>query len=620
MTTPSNPTANQPEADLERILTVLRRRAVLIVACTLLTAVAAFGFSKQQTKEYTASASLVFKNGQLSQQVAGLAPVNGGETAAQQSTRVKLLELGPAAARTAKKLDHGITIGEVKSSVSISPQGESNVVDVSATTTSARRSAKIANAYAKQFVAAQANANRRYLAQARKLVEKQYSALSAEEQEEPQGLALLNRIQSLAILSSLRTGEAKLARSAAVPGGPSSPKVTRNTVLGALLGLLFGLSLAFLSERLNRRLREPEEAQEAFGLSLLGTVPESKAIMASNKGASAVELPFMENEAFRMLRSSLRYFNVDEDMRTILVTSYGAGVGKSTVAWNLARVAATGSRTVLVETDMRNPTIAAQHGLETGPGISEALTRQVGLDKAIQFKPIATDAGANGDGSAAPAMHVLTAGAQPPNPAELLESQVMEELLGQLRERYELVVIDTAPLGVVSDCFPLLRKVDGVVAVARMGRSTRDSVAQMRAQLDRLDAPALGIVANGLKLGRRARYGYGYYGTASRRSSRHPGKRAGAVRADSRSASTGRDAGPRARVERACSSCPSNLLVCSRENFAAAYDEQLWHVYGFFAYRIRCRAEAEDLTQQTFERALRAWATTIRAAPRSAPG
>ena len=546
-----NPTEGNPE-DLERILTVLRRRAFLIAACTLLTAAAAFGFSRQQTREYTATASIVFDNGQLGQQVAGLQPVNSGEAAVEKSTRVKLLELGPTATQTARKMNRlaaksrnkaegnrkkkesragaaEITPEEVKSSVSIAAQGESNVIDVSATTTSAKRSARLANTYAQSFVSTQVATNRRYFESAKEVVERQYEALSGEEREESQGLALLNRIQSLAILAKLNAGEAKLLRAASTPTSPSSPQVARNTVLGGILGLLLGLTLAFGLERTNRRLREPEEAQEAFGLPVLGTVPESRAINASNKGSAAVELPFRENEAFRMLRASLRYFNVDADMRTVLVTSFGAGVGKSTVAWNLARVAATGSRAVIVETDLRNPTIAGQHGLEPGPGLAEVLTRQTGLDAAVQFKPVATEASANGGGSEEPVLHAITAGAQPPNPAELLESEAMEELLGQLRERYTLVVIDTAPLGVVSDCFPLLRRVNGVVGVARMGLSTHDSVIRMREQLIHLDAPTLGIVANGLKLGRRGRrrYGYGHYGGYYDKPAERPGAETG---------------------------------------------------------------------------------------------
>jgi capsular exopolysaccharide synthesis family protein len=547
MTDKSTMQESADQGEFERVLRVLRRRAALIAFCTLLTAAAAFGFSKQQTKEYTATASLVFDSDQLSQQVAGLQPVSSSEAAVEKSTRVKLLELGPAARLTAREINRQaaksrrskkerregqkqkkgrqggkgaqsgkealtITPEQVKSSVSIAPQGESNVVDVSATTTSPKRSARLANTYAHSFVSTQVASNRKYFASASKAVERQYEALSAEEKEEPQGLALLNRIQSLAILAKLKTGEAKVLRVASAPTSPSSPKVAQNTILGGVLGLLLGLALAFLFERLNRQLREPEEAREAFGLPLLGTVPESKAIMASNEGATAAALPFIENEAFRMLRASLRYFNVDEDLRTVLVTSHDAGVGKTTVAWNLARVAATSSRAIVVETDLRNPTIARQHGLEPGPGLAEVLTRQTGLDAAIQFKRVATSVGAHG--AEEPTLHAITAGVLPPNPAELLESRAMDELLSQLEERYELVVIDTAPIGVISDCFPLLRRVDGVVAVARMGKSTRDSVGRMREQLERLDAPALGVVANGLRLGRRGRhrYGYGYYG------------------------------------------------------------------------------------------------------------
>ena len=276
-----NPTEGSPD-DLERILTVLRRRAVLIVACTLLTGAAAFGFSKRQTKEYTATASIVFDSSQLSQQVAGLQPVNSSEAAVEKSTRVKLLELGPTATQTAREMNRQaekqrrkeqrraakrrkeqrekqaknkkknkkeqkqqrqkkqseragkgarsgkrapeITPEEVKNSVSIAPQGESNVVDVAATTTSPKRSARLANTYARSFVSTQVATNREYFASAKKVVERQYEALSGEEREEPQGLALLNRIQSLAILAKLKTGEAKLLRAASAPTSPARPR------------------------------------------------------------------------------------------------------------------------------------------------------------------------------------------------------------------------------------------------------------------------------------------------------------------------------------------------------------------------------------------------------------
>jgi receptor protein-tyrosine kinase len=167
---------------------------------------------------------------------------------------------------------------------------------------------------------------------------------------------------------------------------------------------------------------------------------------------------------------------------------------------------------IVVETDLRDPTLATQHGLRRAPGLAELLIDQVELDAAIQSKPLAV--GANGASGGERQMDVIVAGSNPPNPAELIESKAMSGILSELAKRYELVVIDTAPIGVVSDAFPLLRMADGVIVVARIGETTRDAAHEMRDRLDRLDVPVLGIVANAVKLRRGDRYGYGNYGLA----------------------------------------------------------------------------------------------------------
>jgi uncharacterized protein involved in exopolysaccharide biosynthesis len=225
--------ADHTSLDIERVLKVLRRRAPLIMLCLVLVTGAAFVFSKHQTKKYTATASLVFNNNQLGQQAAGLQPVSVGNQQAQQSTNVKLVQLGDMAEITAKLLGRGLTTGKVSKSLSVSAQGESNIVNVSATATSPTLAAEIANAYTNQFVAEQQNANHDYYASALSLVNKQLAALSPRQRLSTAGVALENRAQSLGVLAELRSGNVQVAQIARVPAAPSSPKTSRNTILGA---------------------------------------------------------------------------------------------------------------------------------------------------------------------------------------------------------------------------------------------------------------------------------------------------------------------------------------------------------------------------------------------------
>jgi capsular exopolysaccharide synthesis family protein len=473
---------------------------------------AAFAFSKHQTKKYTATASLVFNNNQLSQQVAGLQAVSsGGSQQPQQQTNVKLVELGDMAAKTARLLGQGLTKEAVSADLSVSAQGESNIVDVAAAATSPELAAGIANVYTTRFVKEQQSSNHAYYASALKLIEKQLKSLTPKQKLSPSGIALAGRAQSLGILAELHNGNVEIAQAATAPTSPSSPKVSRNTVLGVVLGLLLGLGIAFLLERFDRRIREPKDLESVYGLPLLGVVPESSALSRSGGGVgeAGAALPSGESEAFHLIRAHMRYFNVDRELRTLMIVSAAPGDGKTTIARHLAAAAArVGSRVLLLEADLRRPTIARQLGLSAGRGLSDVLIGSVSLAEAkhtIQLVAPSTD---RPDGHS---FDVLVAGATPPpNPGELIESRAMVNLLDQAKIRYDLVVIDTPPLTAVSDAFPLLKKVDGVIIVGRVGRNRRDVAERLHETLTGAGAPLLGVIANGFKSGRRGGYGYGY--------------------------------------------------------------------------------------------------------------
>jgi capsular exopolysaccharide synthesis family protein len=492
----------------ERVFLVLRRRIGVILLCVLVAAGAAFGLSELQQKKYTASASLLFRNPGYAEDLFGTTvTTQPTDPTREAATNEKLVGLKIVGRLAAQHLDD-LSPEEVSEMVSVSAEGESEVVSVSATSSDPKQAQLVANTFARQFIAFRAAADKSKLLQAKQLAEQTYSRLSPEEKSGVRGQALSRGAEKLGILSSLQTGNAELVQPASVPTSPSSPKPLRNTILGAILGLLLGVALAFVFERLNRRLRTPEEAGEVFGLPVIGSIPESDAIDSANAATAGLNLPFMEDESFRMLRASLRYFSVDSTVRSVLVTSSVSGAGKSTVTWNLARVSAHTTKTIIVETDLRNPALARQHGLRPAPGLAEVLTQQVDLRDAIQS--VTVSIGAGGPDAERREVDVITSGALPPNPADLIESHAMSEVLDTLTAEYDLVAIDTPPLGVVSDAFPLLEKIDGVIVVARMGQTTREEATTLIEQLRRLKAPLLGVVANATKR-RKRQDSYSYY-------------------------------------------------------------------------------------------------------------
>jgi capsular exopolysaccharide synthesis family protein len=509
-----------PDAfNLERTLSVLRRRAPLIIVCILVAAGAAYGYSKHETKKYTASASLAFNGNTLSQQIAGFsatAPNNSSSLLAQEATNVELVKNRSAAAATASILQHGLTERLVIESLSIAGEGETQVVGVSSTTTSPVVSAAIANTYAAQFVKQQNIATVRYLKSALAVVRKQLAALTPEQRIGPDGLNLQNRAQGLSLLSELKADGVTVASEAAAPSSPSSPKTSRNTALGAFLGLIVGLALVLLLERLDRRIVGPDELEAIYRAPLLGAIPHTAALARSarERGPKRAPLPSNEAEGFSLIRARLRFLNVNRDLNTIMITSAEAGDGKSMIARHLAEAAARlGSRVLLLEADLRNPCLAPQLGVETGPGLADVLIGAISIDEATRSVELEV---APSEGAEGRRLDVLPAGAVlPPNPGELLESRAVDAVLEWARSAYDLVVIDTPPLMVVSDAFPLLTKVDGIVIVGRVERSQRNAAERLHQVLASSGAPLLGVVANGSQSAGPSVYAYSVDGKSS---------------------------------------------------------------------------------------------------------
>ncbi len=491
--------------DAAAFLAILRRRAWVIVLAVLLVPGAAVGLSLLQEKQYSASASLLFRDPQLDQKLFGSTFLEDSvDPAREAATNVSLVSLDEVALRTAGKLG-GLTDDDVADRIDVAAEGQSDLVSVTATHTDPRFAARLANTFARQHIEFRQQADRQKIEEAEQLVRNEIAELESSGASEREVSSLKERLEQLTVLASLQTGNAELVQEAQPPDAPSSPNLLLNGVLGVVVGLLLGVGLALLLDRLDRRIRQPDEIEEIVRRPTLGVIPESSSL--PREGADVNALPPAEFEAFRIIRANLRYFNQSSHAGSVLITSAEPGDGKTTVAWNLAAAAANaGASVALVEADLRRPVLRNRLNVRTSAGLSEVLAGAAALETAAVQVPI-TESNA-GRGSLQ-SVDVIFAGPLPPNPTDLMDSERMEELLRRLEIRYDAVFIDSPPVSVVSDAIPLMTRVGGVLVVSRLNRTSRDALARLANQLENLNARTLGVVVNGLSRRRRG-YGYGY--------------------------------------------------------------------------------------------------------------
>lgn len=285
-------------------------------------------------------------------------------------------------------------------------------------------------------------------------------------------------------------------QTAVVPGAPVSPDRKRYLAVGAAAGLLLALAVAWLRDRNDSRIRTAEDLASAVDLPLLATLPDSKDLQRGKAGLLGEPTAFAARESIRRLRTNLRFVDVDEPPRSIVVTSGAPGEGKSMVAGNLARVMArSGQPTLLIDADLRRPMVADQFGVDGAVGLSQLLAGTVSVEDAAQP-------------SSVPLLTLLPAGQVPPNPSELLGSRRMNELIGELSRRY-FVVIDAPPVLAVTDAQLLARHADGAILVAVAGRTRALGLSRSVDAIRDIGAKVHGVVLNRASTSRFTRFAYG---------------------------------------------------------------------------------------------------------------
>ena len=313
---------------------------------------------------------------------------------------------------------------------------------------------------------------------------------------------LSEKLEELRIAEAQEISSWKVLEPPLIPIKPSSPDIERSLITGAISGIALGILFALLLNRLDQRIREVEEVREMIDIPLLASIPMteiSSLIPASSQGILPSSSYYAFKEALGSLALNLRYLGTDDTMKVIAFTSSVPSEGKSTLTYNLANIlAALGHRVLLIDADMRKPTIHKLARLSNKVGLSTALATLSPWQDLIQA------------GSDLGNLHVLTSGSLPPNPMLLLESNKMATLFQEWREEYDYVLVDTPPVIGITDAQCLTSKVDTFILVAAINRSTRSGISRALEILSTARANVSGLLINMIGSS-DSEYHYGYY-------------------------------------------------------------------------------------------------------------
>jgi exopolysaccharide transport family protein len=326
---------------------------------------------------------------------------------------------------------------------------------------------------------------------------------------------LLEKLKEAGVSAGLRSNNFRIVDVARVPTAPVEPNIPRNLAFAFMLGLTSGVGLAFLLEGLDSTVRTTEQAQMISGLPPLGMIPlgsrtareganAKRLVIASSKEAveliTQVRPQSQMAESYRALRTSLLLSNLGAPPKVIMVTSALPQEGKTTTSINCAVVLAQkGVRVLLIDADLRRPSIHKTLGMGPRSGLSNVLTGSATLEQAITRSPIL------------PNLSVLPAGTPPPNPAELLASTNMRDVLDQLRGQFDHIVVDTPPTLSVTDAVVLSPRADAIVLVIRSGQTTKQALRRSRDILMQVNAKVSGVLLNAVDLSSPDYYYYYEY-------------------------------------------------------------------------------------------------------------
>lgn len=498
---------------LRDYLRVLRTQSWLILLVVLVTTAAALGWSLRQDNQYEATATMTFQDITQDLTLVGQSPAPREAPVVLAAQNALTIERSDVVERVRAALNTTASPAALRSAMEAAVDPTSNLVKLTAKAGDPQVAADIANAFAHEAQAVFNEEGRQRFTKAARALRRRYRSLrrTLDASERLIYKGQISRLESLASF----VNAASIPELARPDTNPVSPKPVRNAIFGLLLGLGLGIVFAFVRDALDRRLRTGADVRSELNLPVIGYVSSTvfgRKLFDAKSGKRSIA--DVDLEAFRIMRRNLEFLDVDNPVKVVAVTSPLPQEGKTTVASSLAVAAATGGkRVLLLEADLRHPTLPGRIGGQEKPGLSDYLVGDAEPTDALQLIEF-TDpnhGSSNGHGPTGPRVAYVSAGSPTPEPAELLASQRFEQLLADVREVYDLVIIDTPPLLPVVDTLEMIPQLDAIILCVRVRQTTRDQALGARQVIARFPERPVGVVVTGTASSDES--AYGAYGT-----------------------------------------------------------------------------------------------------------
>jgi Mrp family chromosome partitioning ATPase/capsular polysaccharide biosynthesis protein len=545
--------ADRPRALLD-FLAVLRRRKSIVVLALILVPLAAAGVSATQRPLYQATAKVLVNRANI---VSAITNVTDPSTIGNDPTRFLTTQSDIARSPTLARrvVDAagvpGITVERLLADSSVSAATNADLLNISVSNTNRRDAIRLADAYAHEFTTFKTDLDTARINDALNTLNLRIKALAAGgvSPASPSYATLLQYQSQLETVGKLLANNTQVLNQAIAK--KIRPRTKRDVLLAGFLGVVLAVGLAFLAEAIDRRVGVEKEIEESLNLPLLARIPRPpRRLRDANELVMLVEPTSVESEAFRKLRTHIEFVNLENDVRTIMVTSAVGREGKSTTVANLGvALARAGRRVALVDLDLRRPFLDKFFRLESVPGVTDVVLKHANLLEAVRpialtrtlqdldpslkrasrwrlrslsnSRPtpiVAASQSSNGRSNIKGVLSLLPAGTMPSDAGEFVGNEGVAAIIEELRQQFDYVLIDAPPLLAVGDAMTLSTEVDGIIAVSRLRFVQRPLLHELARHLEMCRAEKLGFVLTGAEL--EEGYGYGYYDYAPSKAER----------------------------------------------------------------------------------------------------